>query len=333
MEKRRSYLDVLSVLACFMVLWDHVDGMFHTYAPGKTWLLSAMIHVAVNPAVPLFVMISGANLLDYRKKYSTGVFFKKRAISVFIPFVFWSVFYIFFWWTQGSALPGIKDAINGILYNNYFNGQFWFFYPLFGLYLAMPVFSAIEEPKRRKIYLYCILGYLFAGGIIPVLLNLVGLRYNNGFKFEVVSLFLFYALFGYYIDHYDIRKWVRNLIYAAGLASLIFNILYVMITSTQTGKAVGEYTYYTFILTAMAVFMLFRNLPADLMDKLASVTKPLRKVTLGVYLVQRAILQFASKLIDTRSIWYITIGIIPMFIICVVLCMIIKKCPGIKHLI
>lgn len=333
MEKRRSYLDVLSVLACFMVLWDHVDGMFHTYAAGKTWLLSVIIHVVVNPAVPLFVMISGANLLDYRKKYSTGVFFKKRAISVFIPFLFWSVFYVFFWWTQGKPLPGIKDAINGILYNNAFNGLFWFFYQLFGLYIAMPIFSAIEESNRRKVYLYCILGYMFAGGLIPVLLNLVGLTYNGGFKFEVVSRFLFYALFGYYIDHYDIRKWARTLIYIVGLASLIFNILYVMIASTQNGKVVGEYTYYTFILTAMAIFTLFRNISTTLSDKLAVLVKPLRDVTLGVFLVQRAILHFAGKLIDTRSVWYITLGIIPMFVICVVLCKMIKKCPGLRHII
>lgn len=333
MKNRRSYLDVLNVLACFMVLWDHVDGAFHSYAPGKTWLLSAAIHVLVNPAVPLFVMISGANLLDYRSKYSTGTFFKKRAVSVLIPFLFWSIFYMFFWVTQGEPLPGIRDAFNGVMNNNAYNGHFWFFYQLFGLYLAMPIFSAIPEPNREKVFRYSVLGYLFLGGFIPLLLNLAGLSYNGGFKLEVINRFLFYAIFGYYIDHYAIRKWVKYLIYAAGFGSLIFNILYVMIASTQKQSVVGEYSYYFFILTAMAIFTLFKNLPSGLMDQLAEKMKPLRGITFGVYLVQRFVLHYANQIIATRSVWYIAFGVIPVFLVCIVICTIIKKCPGIRRLI
>lgn len=334
MEKRKDYLDVLSVLACFLVLWDHVDAMFHSYSTGRTWLLSAIIHVAVNPAVPIFVMISGATLLGYRERYSTVEFFKRRILKVFIPFLFWSVFYmLFFWIADGKSVASIREGINGIIYNNAYNGLFWFFYPLFGLYLAMPIFAAVDEQQKEGIYRYGILGYLLLGGLVPILLKLIGLKINGGFTMQVISQFLFYALFGYYIDHYEIRKSTRILIYSVGLAAFIYNVLHVMIVSTEKGAIASDYTTYTYTLTAASLYTAIRYFPEKLISKAVKAVRPVRDVTFGIYLVQRFVLFYARKTVYVRSPWYITLGIIPMFAICVIICKAIKRCPVLKHLI
>lgn len=65
--KRRYYIDILRILACFMVVLNHFDPgfyAFHNKQQGTVsyWLLLAF-SVFCKFAVPLFFMISGALLL------------------------------------------------------------------------------------------------------------------------------------------------------------------------------------------------------------------------------------------------------------------------------
>lgn len=75
------YLDILNIFACFAVLMLHHNGIVHTYnvftAPWKEALIFEVIFYW---AVPVFFMITGATLLNYRKRYSTKAFFQKRIL-------------------------------------------------------------------------------------------------------------------------------------------------------------------------------------------------------------------------------------------------------------
>ncbi len=69
--KRRYYIDILRILACFMVVFNHFDlgfYAFHNKQQGTVsyWLLLAF-SVFCKFAVPLFFMISGALLLKKRR--------------------------------------------------------------------------------------------------------------------------------------------------------------------------------------------------------------------------------------------------------------------------
>lgn len=44
--------------------------------------------------VPIFFMISGATLMDYRDRYNTKDFFIKRGLCTFIPFIVWSLIWV-----------------------------------------------------------------------------------------------------------------------------------------------------------------------------------------------------------------------------------------------
>ena len=41
-------------------------------------------------AVPVFLMITGVNLLNYREKYDTSTYFRKRVMRTVIPWLAWS---------------------------------------------------------------------------------------------------------------------------------------------------------------------------------------------------------------------------------------------------
>lgn len=102
-------------------------------------------------------MITGATLLDYRLRYSTKVFFQKRFTKTGIPFIFWSIVSIF-WavyishYLPPDVLSNLGSFLDAIV-NTKGMSIYWFFPPLFALYLVIPVF--LKFPKiNGKIHFY-----------------------------------------------------------------------------------------------------------------------------------------------------------------------------------
>ena len=96
MLKRKAYLQVLSVLSCFAVIFLHVNHCFWDFGYEDYWILANFIESIMYFAVPVFFMITGATLLNYRKRYSTKKYFQKRIHKVVIPYVIWSIIGILF---------------------------------------------------------------------------------------------------------------------------------------------------------------------------------------------------------------------------------------------
>ena len=53
------------------------NGCFWQFSYDRYWITANIIECICYFAVPIFFMISGATLLNYRKRYTTAVFFKK----------------------------------------------------------------------------------------------------------------------------------------------------------------------------------------------------------------------------------------------------------------
>ena len=77
-KSRIKYISVLNALACFAVVMLHSNGAFWTYSTDSYWISADFIESFMYFAVPVFFMISGTTLIDYRDKYSTREYFKKR---------------------------------------------------------------------------------------------------------------------------------------------------------------------------------------------------------------------------------------------------------------
>ena len=77
-KPRIQFMNCLNVLACFAVICLHCSQVVFSPSMSITWYYSVVMQSIFIFAVPIFFMISGANLLGYRKRYSTKTFFKKR---------------------------------------------------------------------------------------------------------------------------------------------------------------------------------------------------------------------------------------------------------------
>ena len=178
--KRKVYLDYLNVLSAFAVVMLHTNNVFWTFSYNRYWLTANIIESVFYFAVPIFFMISGATLIDYSKRYSTKTFLKKRFSKTLIPFLFWSLDLI----------------LNSKLFPIY-----WFFMPLFGLYLSMPLLSAVDDEKKKSIFKYIIVS-VFLLSVLQLICGIIKLPYFN-LNVASASGYVIYLLIGYYVSRIE----------------------------------------------------------------------------------------------------------------------------------
>lgn len=169
-ENRVVWVDWMRVIACFMVILVHSTEPFYLGGEGSQILTevdaywTAFWGALVRACVPLFIVAS--SYLQFPLHYSSGQFFKRRAVRVFIPFVLWSVVYALAW---GDPAENLKN----LLFNfNYAARHLWFVYMLIGVYLLMPLLSPwAERVGKRELQVY--LGIWAFTTLIPLLRAIV----------------------------------------------------------------------------------------------------------------------------------------------------------------
>lgn len=109
-QARLDYIDFMNIFACFGVVCLHCSGLVFQFSETRAWFVAMLVQTIFHFAVPVFFMISGTTLLEYRSRYSTKTFFKKRFAKTGTPFVFWSLFYLL---TTALYRPS-RQGISGI---------------------------------------------------------------------------------------------------------------------------------------------------------------------------------------------------------------------------
>src|SRR3984885_4937243 len=94
-----DWISNLRLIALYAVVILHCTSpllMGFGKVPMADWWEADFLNALVRFAVPVFVMITGALLLG--REYEIGDFLKKRLTRVVIPFLFWSLVYIWYSW-------------------------------------------------------------------------------------------------------------------------------------------------------------------------------------------------------------------------------------------
>lgn len=324
------YISVLTVVSSFAVVMLHCNGIFWEGPTGSHWLSATIIETLFYFAVPIFFMISGCTLIDYKKRYGTKEFFIKRATKAGIPFIVWSLVAL------GVTLyesPEKEISLIGDILNHRYMGIYWFFMPLFAIYLCIPVLADIKNKVPTFTYMASLglvtistFGFMRDWGVqdIPISLNS-----------PICGGFLIYPLLGYILHHQELSKKVRITIYILGLASTISHFSFTYICSLRIGVIYPffkNYTYITTVLQACAVFVFIKQLSHQL-EKLNMVKKAIlyiQPAALGIYLTHSyAISLFVSLGIAPGSILFRTIGAI---IIYLVLALVIRQLQKVRWL-
>ena len=229
-NKRIIWLDFVKFIAISMMIAVHCTDNVTPTERSEAWynLWGSFYGSFMRPAIPLFVMVTGALLLPVKENIST--FYTKRLTRLVIPFIVWSVLYNLFPWITG--LLGLSPTIinyffawaepdqsfSGALHNilmipfnfSMLAVQMWYVYLLIGLYLYMPFFSAWVKQasvKEQKIFLTLWFISLF----IPYLREYLTKDLWGTCSWNEFGLLYYFAgfngylLLGYYIKNNDIN--------------------------------------------------------------------------------------------------------------------------------
>lgn len=174
---RLRYADVLRAggIVAVVILHSAAPAVGHPgEIPWSTWHAANLMDSASRWCVPIFVMLSGALLLDPSRREKPGAFYRKRLGRIGIPLASWCAFYL--WWTGiyfdtpitwRGALAAI--ALGSPYYHLYF------LFVIAGLYLCTPILRAAlagPDPSIRRLAMVIPLVLASIGDLVSHLLNL-----------------------------------------------------------------------------------------------------------------------------------------------------------------
>lgn len=357
-KKRYSYIDFLAVIACFAVVTLHTSA-----APGNenvnvtTLSFSSVMVVLINIlfafAVPIFFMQSGANVLNYRERYSTKVFVKKRIDKVVIPFVVWSILgYLLIVkapFNHVWLLNLIKGFINGTIV-----GPYWFFYNIIGFYLCVPILSLIIDKSNLRIIKYFIILTVIFNTVLPMLLQLA-MQNNNMIvnSVPIIGNYLEYFITGWYVAHVDISKKTIKRVYLLGIIMLIFEILITLYTTFNMSHGLPYFGYafdnivktfydisnFPAFCYVTALFLFFKNHEHFFVDHNWNKWLPkLSSLTFGIYLTHPFfVAHVLPKMVDATNNWNfigrIILYPVVIFILSAISTVILRKIPVLKKIV
>jgi surface polysaccharide O-acyltransferase-like enzyme len=339
-NSRILYYDLLNICACFCVIALHCNGISHFYSDTLGWKQALSVEVIAFWAVPIFFMLSGATLFNYRKRYDTKTFLKKRLVKTFIPFIFWTVINIFWKQFLGDINIG-KLGVRGVIdmaVNTKIENVYWFFIPLFAIYLVMPVLSLLTDDKSRKTLWYIFVLSFVLQGCIPFLFSFIGLNYNFALNAFIGNGFLMFTVLGYLLSTEEIDKKHRMIIYGLGIFSVLLRYFSVLLLSEKNNaldQHFFDYNAFYSVFLAAAIFVLFKSIN---WNKLFKTDKSQRNISLisscsfGIYLIHMFVLKVITHFSENVvPAWTLRIfGPFIIYILCLAAVMIIKKIPVLK---
>lgn len=257
-KPRVFYVDLVRALACLLVLFSHVFAPVcsgFTAFPRSVWWIFNLLDSIIRPSAALYVMISGKLFLGSTREESYLTFVWKRYTRVFLPFVAWSLIYVY--WSEGETLP-MGEALRQVLQGPTAY-HLWFMYMILGLYLMMPVLQRfVRHSSRRDIWVS-----------IGLWMGCLSLRFFFPGKIDFgiatpVVLYSGYALLGYALDSMEAARGHIGFWLAGWSFVTLLNAILTYRITIQGGGILNERFYFgeapLVALQGAAMFVLLKRL-------------------------------------------------------------------------
>ncbi|HEX6232383.1 MAG TPA: acyltransferase family protein [Jiangellaceae bacterium] len=290
-----AWLDLARIVSIVAVVMIHVIAPVVTgrwASEGSAgWWTANLIDSALRWCVPVFVMISGALLLDPRRVERPRDFYLRRLARVGVPLVVWTVVYLAFrhWWLDHNL--SVEDAARGVMAGTPFL-QLYFLYVLVGLYALAPFLKIVIRHTTRRMQAG-LAGVLIAFGALDQLASVVARAGSS----TAATRFLPFA--GYFVAGWllrDMRLTPGRVRVAAAVfvSSVVATAALVGVLTTSEGWGVpGRYLYGylspTVVVMSLSAFVLLRAAGTAMRarrDRLGSAAV----ITFGIFLVHPLVL-------------------------------------------
>lgn len=209
-NNRNISLDVLRIIACFLVVFYHCRTVntspiaFSNPISIINGISTFIAFVLGRLGVPLFLLIGG--YFAFSNQINTFTFLRKRLARIVIPSAFWLVF-------NTLLISGTSNFIHNI-WNLTCAGHLWYIYTLIGILFLIPVVNPfLQQASNKELSIYlCIWGLslIFNGNNFKALSVYSLTNYGMCTPNIVLSFINFYGFFGYYVCGFMLKRHSMN---------------------------------------------------------------------------------------------------------------------------
>lgn len=340
------WADLIRVIATVLVVVIHVSGQITNVwgeVPNGSWLIADIYGGIARVCVPLFFMISGFLLLP--RVESLSAFYRKRIPKVLIPYIVWSLIYL--WWFCGNH-PGtctpsfIRDLL--LVRGTYYH--LWFLRALLGIYLILPVLRLMVQPEAdRKILWYLIALWLVFQTGLTLAKQFWG--FQLGLNVPLATGFIGFFFLGYLLGAWSLSRLTIIVSAVAWVLGTLATIVGTYLLTQYSGKFEGffyDFLSLNVIVASAAAFLLLRWMSESKVFALPNVHELLRwlaSASFGIYLVHILVIEvLQSKIpgfhLDTfigNPFWSIPLVAIIVLIVSLVITRVLQKVPIVERMI
>ena len=292
-------VDLIRTIAIGMVILVHAS-VFPYKIPGEitptvmvNWFTADIFGAIGYLGVPLFVMLSGALLLNPAKvDEPMGEFFRKRFNRIGLPLIFWTVVYFIWSFTVWEKPVTLFNIGQGLISGSY--PILWFLYLLVGLYLITPILRTLVKHIDRNQF-KLLLAMWFIGTIsVPLIHNFTNFNFNP--LMFVITDWVGFFLLGIYLTETKIHSTIAYI-------GLIFGLLVAILGDWFLTASMGEqftgyfhgYLSFNMIIASAALFLILIRIPYSSIDSgnnaINRLIKWIEHNTLPIYLVHIIVIE------------------------------------------
>ena len=288
MGKRKIYLDILKIMAIIAVVINH-SYLFLSSNDLFSYSFKTFLFLIVKFAVPLFLMVSGALLLN--KKDTFKDVFAKRIFRVLIPLIVITLIWSLYYKSNLMRIPIylIECDADKIPY------WAWYIYIIIAIYLVLPFLQKMVKNFKDNDYKMFILLFL----IIPSFISFVCIILESFFSKTlfvtsyitgvIFSEYIALVVIGYYLSKKEITRKVKNIAIFSLIFSLFIALFLEILNYTMynnTSFLLDNCLLPTAIIPAISIFIIVKYYFVNGVkkEKFKSVIIYMSNLVFGIYL-------------------------------------------------
>lgn len=342
-SKRNASLDILRIVACYMVIFLHVAAMnwYGVDVNSAEWKVFNLYDSAVRSCVPLFFMLSGNLFLNKSQMPGIHTLFGKYISKVFVMYIVWGILY-------AIDTVGFQAVVNGdisTIVRSFIKSpktHLWYLPTLVGIYLIMPAVWCIAKYEDGKYLPYVCVMFLVFGVTMTTVKALFSeqellITFLGRFPYEL-SRYSGYFLLGYYLSKRDFSRMKRWY-----LLALLFVLICVCtkigeLDAVAKGKPQGLLYNNLGIPACVEAILIYIIITKDKIvcnEKIAKKLGNISRCTLFIYLFHMFVRDHLDSWFGLNSLSFAPVFSVPLisllvFVICYVIANILLKVPGVN---
>ncbi|MCD8356659.1 MAG: acyltransferase [Clostridia bacterium] len=322
--ERKFYLDIMRAFAIISISMNHAVNRtyqnfsysffeFRSIPLWSSWIKVCAI-VFGHIGVPLFLMISGALLLNKKMDGETDVkkFYKHNLLPLLITAELWYVIMYFFILAFHTDWAGVTpwSVVSGLISTVFFINQttmdsMWYMPMILCLYMLIPyVVMIVKKVPFRMFLLPCSILYLDEM-VFPIINTVMKLNFvDMSLTFvpkasNLFSIYFLYLLPGYWLSRGGLKRLRGRYIAAGAVLSFLCCCVFQFYAYSRPVQATIDYDFVLLPVLAVCIFELIRR-GGHLLEKFQRPITYMAKISFAVYFVHILIMSLLE--------WYFPYG-------------------------